>query len=73
MIAHIVKLWREFEVKFQRPESLPSKRPLATSELRHALTVETDECELDEENFSEIEDMISVCESDIIRFVHYII
>src|SRR4051794_7628449 len=56
-----------------------SRRPLSTSELRHALAVEVGKTELDEENLPEIEDMVSVCaglvtvdeESDIIRLVHY--
>ena len=56
-----------------------AKRPLATSELQHALAVEIGEPKLDEENLPEIEDMVSVCaglvtvdeESGIIRLVHY--
>lgn len=56
-----------------------AKRPLTTTELQHALAVETDEPELDEENLPQVEDMVSVCaglvtideESDIIRLVHY--
>jgi hypothetical protein len=56
-----------------------AKRPLTTSELRHALAVEKGESELDEENLPEIEDMVSVCaglvtvdeKSEIIRLVHY--
>jgi hypothetical protein len=56
-----------------------AKRPLTTSELRHALAVEIGESELDEDNLPEVEDMVSVCaglvivdeESDIIRLVHY--
>ncbi|KAH6667186.1 hypothetical protein B0J14DRAFT_184401 [Halenospora varia] len=56
-----------------------AKRPLTTSELQHALAVEVDELELDEENLPQIEDMVSVCtglvtvneESKIIRLVHY--
>src|SRR2546421_1391761 len=56
-----------------------AKRPLTTSELRHALGVEIGESELDEENLPEIEDIISVCaglvtvdeQSNIIRLVHY--
>ena len=56
-----------------------AKRPLTTLELRHALAVEIGDTELDEENVSEIEDMVSVCaglvtvdeESNIIRLVHY--
>jgi hypothetical protein len=56
-----------------------AKRPLTTSELRHALAVEIGESRLDEENLPEIEDVLSVCaglvtvdeESDVIRLVHY--
>jgi ankyrin repeat protein len=56
-----------------------AKRPLTTSELQHALGVEVGESELDEENLSQIEDIVSVCaglvtvdaESGIIRLVHY--
>jgi AraC-like DNA-binding protein len=53
--------------------------PLTTLELRHALAVEMNESELDEDNLPDIEDMVSVCaglvtidqQSDIIRLVHY--
>ncbi|KAI9770975.1 MAG: hypothetical protein M1840_002679 [Geoglossum simile] len=56
-----------------------AKRPLTTLELQHALAVEISESELDEENLSEIEDMVSVCaglvtvdeKSNIIRLIHY--
>ncbi len=56
-----------------------AKRPLATSELQHALGVEVGELELDSDNLPQIEDMVSVCaglvavdkESGIIRLVHY--
>jgi Ankyrin repeats (3 copies) len=56
-----------------------ARRPLTTSELRHALAVEVGESKLDEENLPEIEDVLSVCaglvtvdeESDVIRLVHY--
>ncbi|PQE05385.1 hypothetical protein CJF31_00011154 [Rutstroemia sp. NJR-2017a BVV2] len=56
-----------------------AKRQITTIELRHALGVEVGESELDEENFPEIEDIVSVCaglvtidgESGIIRLVHY--
>ena len=56
-----------------------TKRLLTTSELQHALAVEADDSELDEENLPEIEDIVSVCvglvtvdeESNIIRLVHY--
>lgn len=56
-----------------------AKTPLTTAELRYALAVEVGEQELDTENLSEIEDLVSVCAglvtvdegSDIIRLVHY--
>jgi ankyrin repeat protein len=56
-----------------------TNRQLTTTELQHALGVEVGESELDEENFSQIEDIVSVCtglvtideESGIIRLVHY--
>ncbi|KAG5809640.1 hypothetical protein H9Q74_005480 [Fusarium xylarioides] len=56
-----------------------ARRPLTTSELRHALAVELDETELDECNLPELEDMLSYCEglvvvdekSNIISLVHY--
>ena len=58
-----------------------AKRQLTTIELQHALGVEVGESELDEENISQIEDVVSVCaglvtideESGIIRLVHYTI
>lgn len=56
-----------------------ARRPLTTTELQEALAVEIYEPELDKENFSEINAMISVCaglvivddESDVVRLVHY--
>jgi ankyrin repeat protein len=56
-----------------------ARRPLTMLELQHALAVEADETELDKENFSEIDDMVSACaglvtidqESGIIRLVHF--
>ncbi|MCJ1272183.1 hypothetical protein MMC22_012091 [Lobaria immixta] len=56
-----------------------AKKPMTTLKLQHALAVEVGESELDEENFPEIKDMISVCAglvtvdegSNIIRLVHY--
>ena len=56
-----------------------AKRPLITSELQHALAVEVGKPELDEENLSKIEYMVSICaglvtvdeDSNIIRLVHY--
>ena len=54
-------------------------RPLTTGELCHALAVELDEEELDEDNIPDVEEIVSVCaglvtvdeESNIIRLVHY--
>jgi hypothetical protein len=56
-----------------------AKRQLTTSELRHALAVEVGKPELDDENFPQVESMVSVCvglvtadeESGVIRLVHY--
>ncbi|KAI1414517.1 ankyrin repeat-containing domain protein [Hypoxylon sp. FL1857] len=56
-----------------------ARRPLSTLELQHALAVEIGEEELDEDNFPDIELMVTVCaglvtvdgESDVIRLVHY--
>ncbi|EWG50058.1 AGC/PKA protein kinase [Fusarium verticillioides 7600] len=56
-----------------------AKRPLTTSELQHALAVELESEELDENNSSAVDDMVSSCaglviideESKIIRLVHY--
>jgi ankyrin repeat protein len=56
-----------------------AKAPLTTGELRHALAIESGQTELDEENLSEIEDIVSACvglvtidvKSDVIRLVHY--
>ncbi|KAK6345458.1 hypothetical protein TWF718_007374 [Orbilia javanica] len=53
--------------------------PFTTLKLQHALAVEPGQPELDNENFTEITKMVSVCaglvttdeESDIIRLVHY--
>jgi len=58
-----------------------AKRPLTTSELEHALAVETNESQLDMENLCRVEDIVSICaglvtideESRIIRLVHYTI
>ncbi len=54
-------------------------RPLAVEELRHALGVEPEESEFDEENLIDEGDLIAVCaglvtmepESQIVRVVHY--
>jgi ankyrin repeat protein len=56
-----------------------AKRPLTTPELQYALAIETNASKLDEDNLSQVEDIVSVCaglvtvddESDIIRLVHY--
>ncbi|KAI3326496.1 hypothetical protein HD806DRAFT_551522 [Xylariaceae sp. AK1471] len=55
------------------------QEPLTKLELQHALAVETDEPQLDEDNLPQIDDMVSVCaglitvdeESSVIRLVHY--
>ena len=56
-----------------------AKRPMTTSELQHALAVEANKQELDEDNLVQIEDIFSVCAGlvtvdkkiGIIRLVHY--
>ena len=56
-----------------------TRRPLTTTELRHALAVEIEDSELDDENLPEIDDLLSACcglvtvdkQSDIIRLVHH--
>ena len=56
-----------------------AQRPLSVLELRHALAVEIDRSDLDDENLIETEDLLSGCaglvviddESGIIRLVHY--
>ncbi|KAJ3951499.1 hypothetical protein N0V92_012088 [Colletotrichum tropicale] len=56
-----------------------ARRPLETLELQHALAVERGTAELDRDNITELEDIVSVCagliaideESGIIRLVHY--
>ncbi|RFU31833.1 hypothetical protein B7463_g4512, partial [Scytalidium lignicola] len=56
-----------------------ANRPLKTIELQHAIAVEENHLELDEDNLPEIEDMVSVCaglvtideDNNIIRLVHY--
>ena len=61
------------------PWIIYAKRPLTTSELQHALAVEADQLEVDEENLPQIEDMGSSCtglvtvdeKTKIIRLVHY--
>ncbi|PKS10137.1 hypothetical protein jhhlp_001887 [Lomentospora prolificans] len=56
-----------------------AKRPLSTTELRHALTIEEGDTELLEEDLVHIDDIVAICaglvtideESDIIRLVHF--
>jgi hypothetical protein len=56
-----------------------ARRRLAISEIQHALAIEVGESELDEDNISEVADILFVCnglvavdkESNIIRLVHY--
>ena len=56
-----------------------AQRPLSLYEFQHALAVEPNESELDEENIPHIELIVSVCaglvtvdqESNVIRLVHY--
>lgn len=56
-----------------------AKRPVSPLELQHALGVEVGDPVLDEDNLTDVEDMVSVCaglvtvdnESNIIRLVHY--
>lgn len=56
-----------------------SRRRLTTVELQHALAVEIQEVDLDPENLSDVEELVSVCcglvtvdhESGFIRLVHY--
>jgi hypothetical protein len=56
-----------------------AERPLTLLELQHALAVEVGESKLDEDNLSDIRDIVSVCaglvtideKSNIIRLAHY--
>ncbi|OBT95161.1 hypothetical protein VE01_07603 [Pseudogymnoascus verrucosus] len=56
-----------------------AQRPLTTAELCHALAVDPDDTDLDEDNILDVEDIVSVCaglvtvdeESNIVRLVHY--
>lgn len=56
-----------------------ARRPLTTLEIQHALAVERGASDIDKDNISQIEDIISVCaglvtvddESKVIRLVHY--
>ncbi|KAI0200861.1 hypothetical protein F4808DRAFT_460373 [Astrocystis sublimbata] len=56
-----------------------AKRPLTKRELQHALAVEVNKPQLDEDNLPQIQDVVSVCaglvtvdeESSIVRLVHY--
>ncbi|KAI9771530.1 MAG: hypothetical protein M1840_002150 [Geoglossum simile] len=56
-----------------------ARRPLTTLELQHGLAIQPSDSELDEQNLSDIVDMVSACaglvtvdeDSGIIRLVHY--
>ncbi|KAF4456044.1 Ankyrin repeat domain-containing protein 50 [Fusarium austroafricanum] len=56
-----------------------AQRPVTAVELQHALAVEMDEPEIDDDNLPGIDDIVSVCsgivtidsESDVIRLIHY--
>jgi ankyrin repeat protein len=56
-----------------------AQRPLTVDEIRHALAVEDDSTVFDEDNISDIEDIVSTCaglvvvdeESHVVRLVHY--
>jgi hypothetical protein len=56
-----------------------AKRPLTSTELRHALAVEINEPEFDDQNLTEIADILNVCaglvtideESGTVRLIHY--
>ncbi|KFY47728.1 hypothetical protein V496_10483 [Pseudogymnoascus sp. VKM F-4515 (FW-2607)] len=56
-----------------------AQRPMSVRELQHALAVELGKPKLDEDNLSDIEELVSVCaglvivdqESDTVRLVHY--
>ncbi|KAJ9217078.1 hypothetical protein DTO166G4_1133 [Paecilomyces variotii] len=58
-----------------------AKRPLTTTEIQNALAVELGESDLDEDNISDLDDIISACaglvtvtvdaSSSVIRLVHY--
>lgn len=56
-----------------------SRRPLTSSELRHALAIEPGDTVLEPEKLPEIDDILSACvglvsfdkESDVVRLVHY--
>lgn len=56
-----------------------AKRPLKTVELQHALAVEPDEREFDEDNLPDLQDVVSSCcglvtvneQTQVIRLVHY--
>ncbi|KAJ6257541.1 Vegetative incompatibility protein [Drechslerella dactyloides] len=56
-----------------------ARRPLSVKELQHALAIEVGECQLDEENITDISDVVSACtglisvdgQSDVVRLVHY--
>jgi hypothetical protein len=61
--------------KSRTSKSTCAKRPLAPSELQHALAVEIGETQLDEENLPEVEDIVSEAKHRGIEYItksHYI-
>jgi hypothetical protein len=58
---------------------LCANRPLSTLELLHALAVEREDSEIDEDNIMEAEQLLTICaglvtideQSDSVRFIHY--
>jgi hypothetical protein len=58
---------------------LCANRPLSTLELLHALAVEPEDTEIDEDNIMEAEQLLTICaglvtideQSDSVRFIHY--
>jgi ankyrin repeat protein len=56
-----------------------ARRPLTCTELQHALAIEASDSELGDDNFEDIEEMVSVCaglvtvdkQSNTVRLVHY--
>lgn len=55
-----------------------ARQPLSAAELQHALAIEQGETDLDKENISQIDDILSVCaglvviceESDVVQLIH---
>jgi hypothetical protein len=56
-----------------------ARRPLTSTELQHALAVEINSSQFDDQNLTEITDVLNVCaglvtveeESDIVHLIHY--